>query len=286
LIWINKTVHMPILRKLENLPPIIVDQIAAEPTVWENLASNDPRWYARWFFKQNGRRVIRYDESVYGELAGIVSISEEDQRVTKQWYPHAKTVVVPMGIDPHYYRPSAQSPPDNDLLLFSGTDAVRNVDAIDFFAQNIYPHLGREAANLRVLWIGNVKANNHRVFRNSWISTTGFVDHTPPWFSGGAIFIAPFRMGEGMKTKIIEAWAMEKVVVSTSVGMRGIDVRDLPFVRVCDQADEFAQAILDFRSNPQLSALGAEARRYAVERFSWPRVVQPARELIGQAIAH
>ena len=77
-------------------------------------------------------------------------------------------------------------------------------------------------------------------------------------------------MGEGMKTKIIEAMAMGKVIVSTSIGVQGIDVKGLAVVRVANTPAEFAREIIQFLENPRKTEeLGTDARAYALQHFSW-----------------
>jgi glycosyltransferase involved in cell wall biosynthesis len=248
------------------------------------MIRNDPRWYAKWFFRRNRRRVLRYEETEYSSLAGVVCITREDQEVTRLYHPTTKTITIPQGVDCEYYRPagSAGSP---DLLLFSGTAAVRNLEAMKWFVRDIVPLIHRHRPTVRLRWIGNVSRERHAFLQEPWIETTGFVTDTPPYFNGGSIYVAPFSMGEGMKTKIVEALAMGKVVVATTVAMRGIDLKDAPFVRIEDTARGFARAVVDYSRRHDLASLGALAREYAVRNYSWETVLAPLAGFIDECVA-
>jgi glycosyltransferase involved in cell wall biosynthesis len=283
LIWLNKSVHYPII-PINNQVPIIIDQHAAEPIVWDNLIVNDPRWYAKPFFIWNKSKVLRYDRMVYDRVAGIICISELDATTTKKFYPESNTIVIPQGVDQNYYKPSINAAPDVNQILFSGTGALRNVQAARFFVDDIMPLLQKHNSEFHFLWIGNVKREKHAFLNKDWIKTTGFVEHTPPYFDLGKIYVAPFNMGEGMKTKIIEAMSMGTVVVSTPVGVQGIKVDGLPFIKVCSDPVNFAKAVLEFRESPDLHRLGALAREYTLKNYAWDAVLKPLGPFIERCI--
>lgn len=283
LVWLNKSVHYPII-SITNKVPIIIDQHAAEPIVWDNLICNDPRWYAKPFFIWNKSKVLRYDRMVYNRVAGIICISELDATTTKKFYPESNTIVIPQGVDLNYYKPSINAAPDVNLILFSGTGAVRNVQAAKYFVEKIMPLLHKRDPKFNFLWVGNIKREDHGFLNKLWIKTTGFVEHIPPYFDLGMIYVAPFDMGEGMKTKIIEAMSMGKVVVSTPVGVQGMEVDGLPFIKVCSDPVNFANAVLEFRESPDLHRLGAIAREYTLKNYAWDAVLKPLGSFIERCI--
>jgi glycosyltransferase involved in cell wall biosynthesis len=124
----------------------------------------------------------------------------------------------------------------------------------------------------------------HDFLPHDLVELTGYVEHVQEHFDRGAILIAPFEMGEGVKIKIMEALAMGKLIVSTRIGIRGIGIEGLPFVRLADDDEGFAKAILDFASDPRRGELAAAARRYAVEHFDCQKVLAPLPAFIGRSL--
>jgi glycosyltransferase involved in cell wall biosynthesis len=271
---LNKTVYHPVIADVCDVP-IVIDQHAAEPIVWDNLIRNDPRWYAKLFFRWNKSKVLRYDKEAYRQAAGIICISSLDYEITERHYRGVNLACIPQGVDLEYYKPDVTAAPDPDLILFTGTGAIRNVQAIRTFVERIMPVVHKRNPNLKFLWVGNIRQEEHPFLNKPWIKTTGFVDHTPPYFDLGMIYVAPFDMGEGMKTKIIEAMAMGKVIVSTPVGVQGINIEGLTFGRVCSDSVTFADAILQFRERSDLYQLGRLAREHARENYAWDVVLRP-----------
>ena len=286
LIFSNTSHMFPMVRRWGDTTPILVDQIAAEPDVWDNLIRNDPRWYARWYARLNRPKIMRFERTVHSQAAGVVSITDRDREITLKHFPDTHVVVAPQGVDCDYYAPDPSKSTDPLCLIFSGTDAMRNVDAMRFYLERIHPQVVSSGLAARLLWIGNVRpASVHFLTGREDVELTGFVPDTPPYFNQGMLYIAPFRMGEGMKTKIVEAMAMGKVIFATSVAVQGIDVNGLPFIRVTDDPGEFAGHIVDLLRKPEeMVELGRQARHHARNYYSWDRTLAPMVSLIGEII--
>jgi polysaccharide biosynthesis protein PslH len=282
-VWMNKSWLYPAIRAALPYTPVFIEQHAAERDVWENLTRNDPRWYVRLYSRWNGKKVLAYERAIYPDLAGAVSISAADAEVTKETYPRVPLIAIPVGLDLGYYRPSAAMP-DPHTLLFAGNDATRNTEAVRRFVTRISRHLHAADPAFRLLWIGKVDPARHDFLPHDLVELTGYVEHVQEHFDRGAILIAPFEMGEGVKIKIMEALAMGKLIVSTRIGIRGIGIEGLPFVRLADDDEGFAKAILDFASDPRRGELAAAARRYAVKHFDCQKVLAPLPAFIGRSL--
>jgi len=82
--------------------------------------------------------------------------------------------------------------------------------------------------------------------------------------------VCPMRMGSGMKIKILEAMAMGKTIVSTSLGAEGIDAADGENIILADGEDEFAGAVVKALGDPSLrKRVGTEARKLVETGYSW-----------------
>jgi glycosyltransferase involved in cell wall biosynthesis len=83
----------------------------------------------------------------------------------------------------------------------------------------------------------------------------------------------PLRVGGGTRLKILDAWAMGKAVVSTSIGCEGLAAEDGRNILVRDDPESFARAVCDVLRDPALRRqLGAEGRRTVEQRYSWEQI--------------
>jgi glycosyltransferase involved in cell wall biosynthesis len=86
-----------------------------------------------------------------------------------------------------------------------------------------------------------------------------------------AVAIVPLLSGSGTRFKILEAWAAERAVVSTSIGAEGLGAGDGEHLLIANDAAAFAQAIAGLLDDAALRRkLGAAGRALYLEKFTWP----------------
>jgi polysaccharide biosynthesis protein PslH len=102
------------------------------------------------------------------------------------------------------------------------------------------------------------------------VTVTGEVPQTQPYLREAAVAVAPLLVGGGTRLKILEALAMEKAVVTTSLGCEGLDVVPGEHLLVADEPDAFADAVTRLLQDDDLRArLGAAGRQLVERAYSW-----------------
>lgn len=268
LIYLNKTTQFPLVRALASSTPVVIDQIAEEQSTWDNLVSRHPRFPVRMAARLNRWMAARFDPCVYKNAKLVICITPEDRDRTLRRFPFLNTIVMPQCIDTKAFKAPEPTGSDGDDLLFCGTDASRNVDAIRFFIGEIQPLL---EARSRVLWIGNVSASIQQALASPRLAFTGRVAELHTHFQRGFVYISPFRMAEGMKTKLIEALAFGKAVVATPESSTGILDRSTDFFRIASTPAEFAREVDNLvRLKPaERFRIANEANSFAATNFDW-----------------
>ncbi|MEO8029747.1 MAG: glycosyltransferase family 4 protein, partial [Gemmatimonadota bacterium] len=118
------------------------------------------------------------------------------------------------------------------------------------------------------------------------IELTGYVQDVRPYVHDAGCFIVPLRIGGGTRLKILDAWAMGKAVVSTSIGCEGLRAVDGQNILIRDSPKEFAEAVaLVLRDAALRQRLGAAARQTVEETYSWEVLSQPMIEAYLGVIA-
>jgi glycosyltransferase involved in cell wall biosynthesis len=88
-----------------------------------------------------------------------------------------------------------------------------------------------------------------------------------------AAYVVPIRIGGGTRLKIFEAMAMEKPIVSTTIGAEGLPLTDGTELLVADTAESFAASIVKLLNDPALAkSIGTRAAETVRERFGWREV--------------
>jgi len=92
------------------------------------------------------------------------------------------------------------------------------------------------------------------------------------------------RIGSGTRLKILEAMAMGKAIVSTSIGCEGIEVANREHLSVADSPDEFADSCLELGSDPDLRrSMGKSGRQLVEENYSWGAICHSVQQIYEQA---
>ncbi len=95
----------------------------------------------------------------------------------------------------------------------------------------------------------------------------------------------PLRIGGGTRLKIFEAMAMNKAVISTSVGAEGLPVRSGENILLADTPNDFAESVISLLRDPnQRQRLGTAARALVQQRYSWPTVAEGFARTLHDAV--
>jgi glycosyltransferase involved in cell wall biosynthesis len=203
----------------------------------------------------------------------IIATSERDRMHMVNWGDLPPCVVIPNGVDTGYFSSRLDDAAVSAAsVVFTGTMSYApNAEAVLYFAHDIWPSVRRRApeATLAIVGQGPPPVVS-RLAELPGITVTGSVPDVRPYIAGAQVVVAPLRIGGGTRLKILEAMAMSRAVVSSSIGCEGLDVEDGRHLLIADEPASFAARVVDLLSNPeQRSALGCAGRRLVEERYDW-----------------
>ena len=110
--------------------------------------------------------------------------------------------------------------------------------------------------------------------KDSGIVAPGFVPELDPYFARSAVTVVPVRAGGGMRVRILEAFARAAPVVTTTVGLEGIDASPGEDVLVADSPEEFAASVIALIEQKDLrQQLSNNGRRLVERKYDWQVVL-------------
>ena len=188
--------------------------------------------------------------------------------------PKMSGTVVPNGVDTHHFTPANHHPEDGALLYNGALTFGANLDAVRYFASEVYPILRVRRPEARLRVTGRVDGVDLTGIADCpGVELTGYVKDIREVLSRSAACIVPLRQGGGSRLKILEAMAAGAPVVSTSVGAEGLDVEPGRHLLIADTPEEFADAVTRVLTDPDLaSRLSAEARDLVERRYDWSAI--------------
>src|SRR5437867_8283001 len=220
-----------------------------------------------------------FDAFCWPETSCILVVSEEDRIRCQQERPGRKVLVIPNGFDCSAVRPGTPRDEEPPVVLFTGDMGfLPNVDAALFLACRIFPEIRRVHPNAELRLVGR---NPDPRLRNlsgsrSGITVTGAVEDMVPYLHAATVYVAPHFTGAGTRPKLLEAMAAGLAIVTTSIGIEGIEASHDQEVVIANDRSSLIAAILRLLGNPQERIrLGNAARRLMEERYDWLRCLTP-----------
>jgi polysaccharide biosynthesis protein PslH len=201
-----------------------------------------------------------------------VVVSETDLETLRLRAPHGRYIIAPNGVDTAYFQPSDE--PTEGIVCVGSTGWFPNRDALQHLATDILPHLRTDGGAPVMRWVGWASSEDRKMYAERYgIHLTGRVPDIRPHVAAASCYVVPIRAGGGTRVKILDAWAMGKAVVSTTVGCEGLDAVDGENILIRDRPDEFAAAVRQVLDDGTLRhRLGAAARELVEARYAWDRI--------------
>jgi polysaccharide biosynthesis protein PslH len=271
----------------EKLPALVVDSHEIAYDLARQFARSSGSLGRRLYFGANWPKLRREELGTYRDADAVYLCSAADERRLLDQVPGARTTIIPNAADVEYYQPRRTDPsPDGRTLVYFGLlSTVPNVDAVVHFVRDIWPRIAEANPEARCKIIGGGAPPLFLGLVGPRVELTGFVSDLRPHLAAAAAVVVPLRLGGGTRLKIVEAMAMGKAIVSTTLGAEGIEAvagRDL---LVEDQPAAFAEAVNRLLAEPALAArIGQSARRLAVERYAWSGAARALEDFYRQIL--
>jgi glycosyltransferase involved in cell wall biosynthesis len=239
-------------------------------------------------------KMQRFEADVLRRYDSVIAVSGRDAEALKRRYQLPVVEPIETGVDLDFFQYSAPSAapefgPTGGTLVFTGVmDSPANTDGIDFLMNEIWPVVARARPQARALIVGrNPQKSLFAAVQERGLpwTITGSVDDIRTYVAQGHVSVIPLRVGSGTRIKAFEAMAMGRPVVSTRVGIEGLDVEPGQHFLAADTGADFAAAILRLLDDANLrQTLAQTARARLEERFSWAHVARQFEAICERAL--
>lgn len=229
-------------------------------------------------------KLKRFEQRLCRASQHVLVVSKADASAISELDPVLPITIVTNGVDTEHYRSDIVDHMDFGApsLVFTGTMDFRpNVDAVLWFADRVWPKIRAVRPDVQFMVVGQRPHARLEPLRSQpGIQIVGAVDDTRPYIAGAAVYVVPLRIGGGTRLKVLEAMALQQAIVSTSMGVDGLEVGDGRELLVEDDEDRFAQSVLNLIDDrARCKALGAQARRHVEALYDWKAIVPRVEEV-------
>jgi len=218
-------------------------------------------------------KLVRYEREILTKYASVVVLTGRDQQLLHEFAPGLKSIVIPTGVDTAFFTPIHSANRNATILYVGHYRHYPNYDAVRHFVKDILPRITREIHNARFLIVGSGMRKDLMELSSDNVAVIGEVEDVRKYFFESRVFVAPVRLGGGIKGKVLEAMAMGIPVVASreaSTGIRCVPGRD---VLVADTDAEFAAHVIALMQDSDLYSMVAKNARLVVEDvYDWRKI--------------
>jgi polysaccharide biosynthesis protein PslH len=250
--------RVPVALREHNVEHALTARIAPEmDRRWERL---ETRLRARRY------RAIETHLSRYCDL--VLPISDVDREKLAAANPGLATATIPSPVDTERYRPAAELPPGKEIVFVGGMGYGPNRDAVTWFVKEVLPFVLARHPDARFTAVGE-KPPEWFAEHSPHVQGPGFVPDERVYIERGRVFVAPIRYGSGVRTKILNALAMRRPVVATTVGAEGLQLEHGRSILIEDEPRAFADAVSGVLADDDRAlSLGREGLRDVLATYA------------------
>lgn len=270
--------------------PVVLDA----HNIWSELTARrqaiDP-WAVRRAVRAMGHRRQRAAEERAWRAADLCLATSEREAGIIGAAGARRVAIVPNGVATDMMRPGAGDSntraPGPPSLVFVGLLGYRpNADAVMHLVRDILPLIRAQRPDINLRVVGDGARAELLRLAGPGVEFTGRVPDVRPYITAADVVVVPLRIGSGTRLKILEALALGRAVVTTTIGAEGLDLVEGEHVLIADGPTAFAAAVDRLLGDDRLAGRLGDQGRTLVERsydWSWigSRLVEAYDQLLG-----
>ncbi len=267
-------------------PATIFDAHNAVWTIVERMNEN-AAWYLKPVLALEARKIRAYEAAIVNGFTSTLAVTEPDKQalleVTQNGTQGVNTLgdrihVIPIAVDTRELPPVQRAPGSREIVTLGTLHYPPNADGIRWFAREVFPLVQDMVPDATLTIIGKNPPADLRALAEQFpgvIKITGYVPDLTPYLEKAVLMVVPVRAGGGMRVRILEAFSRAMPVVTTTVGLEGIEAIQDQDVLIADDPESFAAEVTRVIMDPILQdTLAHNGRQLAERRYDWQVVLQ------------
>lgn len=235
--------------------------------------------------KQEIRRIKRREVEILEKFDLVTLVSSHEVELLRRMTGSSKLEAVPPAIAKQPDLIRGQHVGNQCRLLFIGNlKYEQNMASVKHIVRNVLPVLERENLNYIFQIVGDYGDNAYKEIQsNSKIEMLGFVDSLPSIISTDTLFLCPILFGSGIKTKVLDAMSFGIPVITTHLGVEGIEGANHKDYFVEDDPVKMGQSVIKLWQDRELAwTIGQNGKRLVEDNYSYHKIKKRYKLLIAK----
>ena len=261
--------------------PKTIDYMDALSKGMERRIVTEP-WYKKWFYRNESKRLARYERSVFDYFEFKTIISKQDRNYLI--HPKKDQVhVIPNGVDASFFEELSLKK-DKDIVFTGNFSYPPNIEAAVFLAEELLPALHKRGLMVNLLLSGASPTERVKELANEFVEVSGWIHDIRFSYQRAKLFVAPMFIGTGLQNKLLEAMASGLPCVTTSLANNALGGTGGENILLAENSIDFVEICADFFQNSaSFKAVASDGRRYVELNYTWNKQNQLLIHLLQSA---
>lgn len=248
----------------------VYDAHNLEHVLWARFARVQTP-FMRAFVKNQIPKFRRWERYVGLHSEKVVMLSDDDRNEFLKVVPESDVATIPNGADVEYFQPRPDTPvEENSIIYFAHFGWPPQDDGALHLYHDIMPLVQREIPDAHLYLVGRTPPPAIQRLAGPRVTVTGMVPDIRDYIARAAVVALPLRIGSGQKHRVFQSLAMEKPVVTTSVGAEGIALEHDVTALLSNDPAQIARHIVELLRDPARRArIGRAGRQLVLDRYEW-----------------
>lgn len=263
--------------------PVVLDLHNIEGVILERLADCASSQLARRYYQWQAGCMHRFERASLTAVAGVSVVSKLEYEYLLP--RDLMLACVPNGVVRADVLPARRNGSVARLVFVGTLDYAPNRDAVQWFASEIFPLVRRAFPDAELRIVGRKPRRALTGVERDGVTQLHSVDDLPSELLQDSVLVVPLRAGAGTRLKILDAFSAGLPVVSTSVGAEGLQVRNDEHLLIRDEAEPFAEAVVELLRDPRRGAtLAANAFHWSQRELRWDVSAAALEQLLAEVV--
>lgn len=267
--------HIP-----ETKTSILLIEQTIEYRVYHHYVDHFPFFPLKPFLYIDVLKLRFWETKFWQKATKVVAVSEADRQKMLSVVPNLSVEIVPNGAgeDLAGLWGDRRIPNTSPIIFYQGNfNWLQNTEAAKILANKVFPLIRKELPQSRCWIVGQGAKEKIGALSGDGVDVknleTGDIEGVREAYRGASVFLAPLAGPGGTRLKILGAMAAGVPVVTTSVGIEGIEAEEGRHVLVRDEPGEMAKAAIQLIKDRVLyEKITLAARKLYEEKYNWEKI--------------
>ena len=245
-----------------------------EHLIWKRLSENTKNPFKSIYLDHLSVQLKNYEIDHLEKYDGIICISKVDEKYYSN-FTKEPMITATFGLDLKHYKPHQKAEPLNSLSFIGALNWMPNEEGLKWFLKEIWPSIHDKFPSLKFYIASKEIPKWLTDSATEKVELVSDLQHAKDFITSKSIMVVPLKSGSGIRIKIIEGMALEKAIISTTIGAEGINYTDGENILIADRKEEFlAQISLCMDDQNFIKSIGKKARKTAEEDHNADKIIK------------